>query len=179
MTGTDAHTTGRTRRDAWMFRTMNDPRLRRLHATRPQRRRLVAAHLILSAAMVAALASFALTGRLWWTAPLIGALLLWIPVTATLNSMTRGLLELRTRMLDERQLDERGTVHTLAHRASLATMLLAFAGLTLAHRADVVSSGLVAPVAVTGLAVLLVHWLLPLWIAALRAQDEPPADDVL
>jgi hypothetical protein len=179
MTGTHTHTAGHTRHDAWTYRTMNDPRARRFTATRAQRRGVVAAQIVLTGAQLAGLCGLTLTGRLWWAAVLSGALLLWVPATGLLNGTTRGLLELRARMLDERQLAERGTVHTLAHRASLTVMLLAFAAFLLTHRGlDVPLPDLAAPIAVTALGVLVAHWMLPLWIAALRVPDDP-ADDAV
>ena len=180
MTGTDTRVDGRTPRDAWMFRTMNDARARRLTRTRAQRRGVVAAQGVLTGVQIAAMAGLVLTGRLWWVAVLFGALALWVPATGMLNGATRGLLELRARMLDERQLAERGTVHTLAHRVSLTSMALAFTVFLVTHMAGGVPlPELAGPIAVTALGVLVAHWMLPLWIAALRVPDEPAEDAVV
>lgn len=167
---------GPSRYDSWAFRRMNDERLGRLHATRARRRWAVAAHLALTAAATTGMVLL-LTGQLWWTALLFGALLLWIPVTGLLNSMTRGLLELRASMLDERQLAERGVVFTLAHRTTLLVMGVAVGAFLLLPAAGTGLGELGTPLAVTGLAVAEIHWLLPMWIAALRTPDAPPDDE--
>lgn len=138
---------------------------------------MVAAQILLTAAALTGLTGLTVTGRLWRLAVLFGALVLWAPATGLLNGATRGLLELRGPVLGERQLAERGTVHTVAHRTSFALMVLAFTAFLLIHRGiGVPLSHLAVPVAVTALGVLAAHWLLPLWAAALRVPDEP-ADD--
>ncbi|MFD1830431.1 hypothetical protein ACFSJS_12245 [Streptomyces desertarenae] len=170
------HTTT-THRDRRMLALMNEDRHRGLHATRARRRGLVAAHVALTAALLAAL--WALSGHdlppyAAIPAALV-ALVAWCAVTGVLNLSTRGLLELRTRALDERQLTDRGRALTTAHRTSLALQAAALLGLHLAHEYG--GARLTAPLLLGVLFALLVaHWLLPLWIAALTAPDEP-ADD--
>jgi hypothetical protein len=169
-----------THYDKWSFRTMNDPRVKRYHATRTARRRIVAGHIALTAVGLAGMAAYYATGRGWLPAVPLVALLAWIPATGLLNSMTRGLLELRARVLDERQLADRGTVHTLAHRFTsglMTTALLAFFATSLA---GVPLRDMATPLAVTAVFLIGLHFMLPLWIAALRVQDEPlddPLDD--
>lgn len=188
MKGTEAHavreagptaTDRPTRHDKRMLRLMNDPRGRRMTATRAQRRGVVAAHLVLTGVFVTGMTGLVRTQEVWWSAVIFGALLFWMPATGMLNAATRGLLELRARVLDERQLAERGTVHTLAHRASFVTMLLAIAGGWLMYRPGMATGDLVVPLVVMASSVAVVHWLLPLWIAALRVPDEPADDDIV
>ena len=165
-----------TKDDRTMLRLMNREETRHWHARSVQRRVWTAAHIALT---VLTPAAFPLAGEngallLALIIPLVGA---WCLCTGVLNSSTRGLLELRARVLDERQLAERGRVHTLAHRVQLGLMLAAFAGLGLAERftdGGVSARALVA----VGLGLLLTHWLLPLWTAVLRTQDEPEEDEV-
>lgn len=176
-TSTSSGVGGPSRYDSWAFRRMNDERLGRLHATRARRRWAVVAHLALTAAATTGVVLLLLTGQLWWTALLFGALALWVPATGLLNSITRGLLELRAAMLDERQLAERGVVFTLAHRATLLVMGAAVVAFLLLPAAGTGLDELGTPLAVTGLAVAEIHWLLPLWIAALRTPDAPPDDE--
>ncbi len=121
---------------------------------------------------------FLAEGEPLWTIAAMGALLLpWMVATGVINIATRGLLELRERVLDERQSAERSRVLALAHRAT--TLLLAAAVLGL------LAAGMAAghaPKAYAGpvlIAVLVVHWLMPLWVAGLRAQDEPTEDDLV
>ncbi|WP_237322740.1 hypothetical protein [Streptomyces sp. JJ36] len=176
-TGTPGGTRHTTRYDRWAYRTMNDARMRHLHATAGRRRLFVAAHVLLTAGATSGVVLLTATGQPGWAALPVAVLLVWVPVTGVLNSATRGLLELRSRMLDERQVHERATVHALAHRVSFLVMLTAFAGLAVAHGAGAGLDALAPPIAVTGLGVLVVHWLLPLWIAVLRAPDEPGPDE--
>ena len=168
-----------TRYDTWALRTMNDPRTKGWHATRAARRRFVVAHVAATVVGVASMISLYWAGRSWWLAPLVVALLVWIPLTGVLNSMTRGLLELRTRMLDERQRAERGAAHTLAHRVTGWVMAAAVVGFFAAHLAGVGLDGLAVPMAATGLCLFILQRLSPLWVAALRAEDEPEDDEVL
>ncbi|GAA2075300.1 hypothetical protein GCM10009801_29880 [Streptomyces albiaxialis] len=167
-----------SRYDTWALRTMNDPRAKRWHATRAARRRFVAAHIVMTAAGTASMIAMYGTGRMWWLALLVLALVAWIPLTGFLNSMTRGLLELRTRMLDERQLAERGAAHTLGHRITGWAMAVALVGFFVAHLAGTELDELAVPLAATGFALFVLHRLLPLWIAALRVEDEPEDDEV-
>ncbi|RAY11355.1 hypothetical protein DPM19_30490 [Actinomadura craniellae] len=159
--------------DQRMLKIMNDPRARAPIATRARRRSLVLVSVLLS---VATLAIFVLArGPVLLLLALAVLLPAWCVVTGMLNAATRGLLELRARVLDERQLAERGRVCTLAHRASLGLQLaaLAISGVHLQSAANP-SAG---PVVGLMVVVLMAHWLLPLWTAAFTARDEPEPDD--
>ncbi|MGW7351703.1 hypothetical protein [Streptomyces sp. NPDC054784] len=170
MTGTDAR--GATRLDRWTYGRMNDPRLHHLHATRVQRRRIVCAHIGVTAVATAALVLLYGLGQPRWAVAVLAATVLWIPLTGLLNSMTRGLLELRLRILDERQIAEREAVLARAHRGTLFLLSAAFLGIFGAHASGVTLHDLGAPIAVVGVVALVAHWLMPLWIAGFRAQDE-------
>ncbi|MGK5630055.1 hypothetical protein [Streptomyces sp. URMC 123] len=104
-------------------------------------------------------------------------LLPWVIATGAINGATRGLLELRERALDERQQGERRRVLARAHRTM--TLLLAGTAATLlivgAADGDA-PRAYAAPVVIT---VLVAHWLMPLWVAGLMAQDEPAEDESL
>ncbi len=165
-----------TRYDQAMLRTMNRDEARHWHASRGQRRVWTVAHIVLTAATPAV---FPLAGsnNVLLIAVLVPPVLFWCVCTGVLNGSTRGLLELRARALDERQLAERGRVHTIAHRTQLGLLLCALAGLAVTAGpagADVDPRVLVAVL----LGLLLTHWLLPLWTAALRAPDEPDDDEL-
>ncbi|GAA2633369.1 hypothetical protein [Streptomyces axinellae] len=162
-----------TRYDTWSFRTMNDPRIKRYHATRAARRGIVATHAVVTAVALAGMTAGCATGRTWLLAVPLVALLVWIPATGLLNSMTRGLLELRARVLDERQLAERGIVYSRAHRATSGLMAAALLGFFVTTSTGDDPRDLSVPLAVTAVFLAVLHHLLPLWIAALRVQDEP------
>ncbi|WP_326688502.1 hypothetical protein OIE63_15940 [Streptomyces sp. NBC_01795] len=171
-----------TRHDRWSFRTMNDPRVKRYHATRAARRGIVTAHIALTLVGLAGMSACFVTGRAWLLALPLVALLAWIPATGLLNSMTRGLMELRAHVLDERQLADRGTVHTLAHRVTSGLMTAALLVFFVTSLAGDSLGDMATPLAVTGVFLVGVHHMLPLWIAALRVQDEPlddPLDEPL
>ncbi|WP_253911255.1 hypothetical protein [Streptomyces sp. CNQ-509] len=112
----------------------------------------------------------------WLIAPLAALLPLWMIAPGVLNGGTRGLLELRTRMLDERQLADRDRAGTVAHRA--ATVLLAVAAGMFVLAEAVGADGLpeVPAVWVLVYAVVVVVWLMPLWVAGLQARGEPAED---
>ncbi|MFI8854556.1 hypothetical protein ACIGW3_30740 [Streptomyces sp. NPDC053499] len=167
-----------TRYDRWLFKTMNDARTKRYHATRAARRRIVLAHMATTAAGLAAMVGASAWASPWLLAALPVALLAWVPLTGFLNSMTRGLLELRVRVLDERQVAERGEVHARAHRAVSWVLTAALLGFYVAWLAGATVADLAVPLAAAGLLVWALHRLLPLWIAALRVRDEPEDDEV-
>ncbi|MDJ1135954.1 hypothetical protein [Streptomyces iconiensis] len=167
----------RGRYDKWTFKTMNDQRTKGYHATRAARRRIVAAHLTTTALGLAAVIGAYAASRPWLLAVLVAAMMVWTPLTGLLNSMTRGLLELRTRLLDERQLAERGTVHTFAHRITGWALTAALFAFLVASLAGASLASLTVPLAATGLALLVVQRLLPLWIAAVRVADEPEDEE--
>ncbi|MEU1020153.1 hypothetical protein ABZ383_26760 [Streptomyces sp. NPDC005900] len=161
--------------DRRMYRLMNRPEAAPFHATAARRRAVVLAHVALTGAGVLAWLGSVLGERRWATVAMLVLLLPWCVATGVINSSTRGLLELRVRALDERQRAERNRVLARAHRATLWTLLAAVAGSGAAALAGVAQKELLFPVL---FAVLVTHWLMPLWIAGLTAQDEPDlADD--
>ncbi|GGW87675.1 hypothetical protein [Streptomyces lomondensis] len=172
-------TTRLTRYDRSMLRLMNDRRGAAWYATAARRRLAVAAHITLTAAIGGLMTHlFLAEGEPLWTIAVMAVLLVpWMVATGVINSATRGLLELRERALDERQSAERSRVLARAHRATTLLLATAVLGLLVAGMADGH-----APKAYAGpllIAVLVVHWLMPLWVAGLHAQDEPSEDDAL
>lgn len=162
-----------TRHDQWTFKVMNDPRTKRFHATRAARRGFVSAHIAATAAGVAGIVMTHAAGALWWLALTAAALLAWMPLTGMLNSATYGLFELRKHMLDERQKTERAYVRSLSYRATTLIMTAALAVcLTLTTAGGFTLKELAEPIAVTALALLVAHLLMPLWIATLREPGE-------
>ncbi|AZM46719.1 hypothetical protein DMB38_13685 [Streptomyces sp. WAC 06738] len=165
--------------DRAMFRIMNDPAARPVFATAGRRRAAVGAHVALTGATLACLTLLYRLDDAWLIAPLAALLPLWVIATGVLNGGTRGLLELRTRMLDERQLADRDRAGAVAHRA--ATVLLAVAAGMFVLAEAVGADGLPAVPAVWVLVyAVVVVWLMPLWVAGLQARDEPadePADE--
>ncbi|GGU97763.1 hypothetical protein GCM10010275_40350 [Streptomyces litmocidini] len=164
-----------TRYDRRMYAVMNDRRAAAAYATAARRRLLVGAHFALT-----------VTGAGAWIATVFGpgygpavvvavVTLPWMVLTGMLNGSTRGLLELRGRMLDERQLVERDRVRALAHRITLWLLVAAVFG-TGAHGVltDVALRGAVTPLLV---GVLAAHWMMPLWVAGLRVQDDLGDDE--
>ncbi|WP_329274309.1 hypothetical protein [Streptomyces sp. NBC_00691] len=160
-----------TRYDRHMYALMNDRRAAAVHATTTRRRFAVTAHVALTAVGVGAWIG-TVFGPGWGPALVVaGALLPWVLLTGVLNGSTRGLLELRGRMLDERQLAERDRVRALAHRITLWLLVAAAIGAgAYSTLADAPLRAAVTPVLV---GVLAAHWMMPLWVAALRVQDEP------
>lgn len=165
-----------TRYDATMLRVMNRREYARWHETRGRRAAWTAIHVVLTAAVPAV---FALSGGsgLLLLALLVPLTLAWCVCTGVLNSATRGLLELRARVLDERQLAERGRAYTTAHRVQSALLVVGLGALLLGERLSDESVGVGTVLAVL-FALLLTHWLLPLWFAVLRTADEPEDDPV-
>ncbi|GAB2444632.1 hypothetical protein GCM10027162_45720 [Streptomyces incanus] len=160
-----------------MLRLMNDRRSRPLYATAARRRLAVAAHVVLTAAIGGLMTYSSLTeGQPIWAFVVMAALLLpWMVATGAINAATRGLLELRERALDERQSAERARVQARAHRAMTLLLAATAAGLLTAGAVDgKAPTAYAAPVLI---AVLVVHWLMPLWVAGLTAQDEPAEDN--
>lgn len=172
-------TTALTRYDHSMLRLMNDRRGRPLYATAARRRLAVSAHLMLTAAIGGLMTYFYLAeGEPIWALIVMAVLLLpWMVATGVINAATRGLLELRERALDERQSAERVRVQARAHRAMTLLLAATAAGLLITGAAaDEAPTAYAAPALI---AVLAVHWLMPLWVAGLMAQDEPAEDDGL
>ncbi|MFF7313203.1 hypothetical protein [Streptomyces sp. NPDC008137] len=171
-------TTRLTRYDRSMLRLMNDRRGQAWYATTARRRLAVAAHISLTVAIGGLMTHFFLTeGEPLWPAAVMAVLLLpWMVATGVINGATRGLLELREHVLDERQSAERSRVLARAHR--LTTLLLAAVATALLTTGGVTGDAPKAYAAPLLIAVLVVHWVMPLWVAGLRAQDEPAEDDV-
>ncbi|MCP3768709.1 MULTISPECIES: hypothetical protein [Streptomyces] len=170
-------TTPLTRYDHGMLRLMNGRQGRPLYATAVRRRLVVAAHLLLTAAIGGFMTyAYLAEGEPVWSLVVTAVLLLpWMVATGAINAATRGLLELRERALDERQSAERARVQARAHRAM--TLLLAATAVVLLTVGAADGNAPTAYVAPVLVAVLVTHWLMPLWVAGLMAQDEPAEDD--
>ncbi|KAK1179131.1 hypothetical protein B7755_013855 [Streptomyces sp. NBS 14/10] len=172
-------TTRMTNYDRRMVRLMNNPQGRPLYATAARRRLAVAVHITLTAAFGALMTHLYLAeSEPMWTVVVMAVLLLpWMIATGVINAATRGLLELRERALDERQSAERSRVLARAHRVMTLLLVAAAAGLLMAGAASGdAPRAYVAPVLI---ATLVAHWLMPLWVAGLMAQDEPADDEAL
>ncbi|MFG3495306.1 hypothetical protein [Streptomyces sp. NPDC047928] len=164
-----------TRYDRRMYAIMNRGEAASLHATAGRRRAWVVAHTVLTAAFVAAWLGTVLGaepgGPVWTAVALLAVLVPWCVAMGVINGATRGLFELRGRMLDERQLAERDRSLALAHRITSGTLLAAAAAAGLANwLGGVRFPDLLFPVLLTA---LVVHRMMPRWIACLRVQDEP------
>jgi hypothetical protein len=164
-----------TRYDRQMYALMNRREAAPLYATTARRRALVAVHVALTAAAAAAWLAMVVADVFWATFAMLGLLLPWVVATGGINAATRGLLELRGRMLDERQLAERDRVRAIAHRVTTTLLLLGTAvfGALLWTTGVEADGGLVFAVLFTA---LVVHWLMPLWVAGLRAEDDVHGD---
>ncbi|UNO44228.1 hypothetical protein KGS77_26835 [Streptomyces sp. MST-110588] len=148
-----------------------------LHATATRRRVIVAAHMVLTAASAAGYIGMFLTDHHWLVLVPLVLTPFWCVATGLINSATRGLLELRTRVLDERQLAERDRVGARAQRLTtylLAAVLVGVTGYGLTGHA--LTGTLLIPVL---FAVFVAHWLMPMWVAGLTAQDEPEPEPEL
>lgn len=171
MTGT---TQTVTRHDRRMYEIMNRGVGAAAYATAARRRLVVGAHMLLTVGAVAAWLAMLVGGALWVAAVLFALLLPWCVLMGVINASTRGLLELRTRLLDERQLAERDRVRAWAQRVMTWLLVAVAAGVGLGvWLADVKAEGLLFPVLFS---VLVTHWMMPNWVAALSVRDEP-ADD--
>ncbi|KJK34445.1 hypothetical protein UK15_35835 [Streptomyces variegatus] len=172
-------TTRLTRYDRSMLRLMNDRRSASWYATAARRRLAVTAHAALTLAIGGLMTHFFLAkGEPLWPVAVMAVLLLpWMVATGVINSATRGLLELRERALDERQSAERSRVLARSHRAT--TLLLGAVAVTLLITGGVAGDAPKAYAAPLLIAVLVVHWVMPLWVAGWHAEDEPADDDVL
>ncbi|WP_236240342.1 hypothetical protein [Streptomyces sp. CC228A] len=160
-----------TRRDRRMYALMNRAEAAPLYATAARRRAWVAAHAALTAGYVAALSATVVGDRVWPAFVLLGLLLPWCVAMGVVNAATRGLFELRARMLDERQRAERDRALAAGHRWTAAVLAGLAAAAVLTDRLGGAGFGNVLfPVA---LGVFAVHMTAPRWIACLRVQDEP------
>lgn len=166
-------TTRMTRYDRSVLRLMNDPRGRPLYATAARRRLAVAVHVVLTVAIGALLIHFCLAkAEPMWAVVVTAALFLpWTVATGVINGATRGLLELRERALDERQSAERRRVLAVSHRTMTLLLGAAVVGLLIAGATG--GDALRAYAAPLLVAVLVPHWLMPLWVAGLMAHNEP------
>ncbi|MET7637563.1 hypothetical protein [Streptomyces sp. NPDC005438] len=171
--------TGRepSRRDRWTLRTMNREEGRHLHATRTRRTTLVLGHIAVTSLMAGSAIAMCALGEPWWALALLLSLVMWVPLTGMLNSATRGLLELRPHMLDERQQAERGVVMARAYQLTRWGLLVALVGCVAAHALGSSLRELSGPMAALGFLLLVTHFLSPLWIAVLRVEDEPLGGD--
>ncbi|MEV4971367.1 hypothetical protein [Streptomyces scopuliridis] len=167
-------TTGLTKYDRRMYAVMNRREGRPLYATAARRRALVCAHIALTAIGVSCWTAMVFAEWMWPVFVLLATLLLWCVATGAINGATRGLLELRGRALDERQLRERDRVLARAHRLTSLLLLAVAVGIGfLGWLGDVRMEALVTPVLI---GVLVPHWLMPLWVAGLTVGDEPDED---
>ncbi|MFG2330425.1 hypothetical protein ACGFMM_12430 [Streptomyces sp. NPDC048604] len=164
--------TDATRYDRRMYAVMNDRRAQPLYATAARRRAVAGAHIALT---LAGLAAGVFWQGLWGGIALLVLLLPWAVATGAINGATRGLFELRGRMLDERQLVERDRVRSIAHRVTGVLLAVgAIAAVVVTEFAGVRPDGALVPLL---LAAVALHWLTPLWVAMLRVADEPADDD--
>ncbi|WP_406862651.1 hypothetical protein ABZO31_20375 [Streptomyces sp. HUAS MG47] len=164
-----------TRFDRRMYAVMNNRAGVALYATPARRRAVVGAHVALTAVAVVAWNAAVFQAELTGVIVVLAVLLPWMVATGAINGATRGLLELRGRMLDERQLVERDRVRALAHRLTGWLLLAGTALLAVLTVSDMVDpGGLALPLMV---AVFAAHRLMPLWVAGLRVTDEPADDD--
>ncbi|MFE9554043.1 hypothetical protein ACFYMW_16410 [Streptomyces sp. NPDC006692] len=163
-----------TRYDRRMYAIMNRREAAPLYATAGRRRLVVAVHIALTAAFVAAWLGALVGGSLVAAWLLLGLLLPWCVATGAINAATRGLLELRRRALDERQRAERDAVIARAHRLTTGLLLVAAAAVGAYTLAGGSAASLAFPVL---LAVFVAHWLTPHWVAGLRVQDEQDDQD--
>ncbi|KOT98672.1 hypothetical protein ADK86_16185 [Streptomyces sp. NRRL F-5755] len=154
-----------------MYALMNSREAPALYATSGRRRAAVVVHVLLTVASLAALFTAFATATVWLSLLPLVLLLPWCIVTGVINSAIRGLLDLRTHVLDERQLAERDRVRALAHRLTTYVLLCAVAGgIVIGKLGGLTVGGVVLPVLISA---FVVHWLMPLWVAGMTAQDEP------
>ncbi|MFE3183845.1 hypothetical protein ACFXKR_23705 [Streptomyces violascens] len=159
-----------TRYDRWMQQTMNRREGAPLYATAGRRRVLVAVHIGLTVATVTAGLAADIGGSVIAAGVMLALVLPWCIATGAINASTRGLLELRRRVLDERQRAERSEVLARAHRIT-TVLLFAVAAAVIGYGLAGGSTG--RPALMALIAGFVAHWLMPMWVAGLRAQDEP------
>lgn len=176
MTATDMARRGRrTRYDERMFSIMNNRAGLALYATAARRRAAVGVHMVLTVASVATGIGVFVTDRRGLAfallALLLALVLAWCVANGVINGATRGLLELRTRVLDERQLAERDRVRARAHRLTTYVLAVAVVGVAAYDWTGQGQAGtLLVPVLI---GVFVAHWLMPTWVAGLAVRDEP------
>ncbi|GAA0491580.1 hypothetical protein ACFQ2B_16380 [Streptomyces stramineus] len=159
------------RYDQRMLAIMNNPATKPFTATRARRRAAVAAHVTVTAAVLAVMFDAFGKQNPWLVlGTVIVGLPLWCIATGAINGATRGLVELRSRVLDERQLAERNAIYTRAHRISVGLLLSAvLAVIGWQWAGHTVHSGAALPMLIVA---LVTFWLMPLWTAGLMVQDE-------
>jgi hypothetical protein len=156
----------------------------RLWATRPARRRLVAAGaaaLVILWSGLVVIARYAPSdlARNVYLSMFGISLVAGIPVVSWLHAATRGALYLPERFLDERQLIERRRAYTSAHGATTLVLGLLFVLANFVSWQDgpltiTIPLALIGPTALTLAAT---HYTMPLLIAGWRLPDPPPDDD--
>ncbi|MEU5778241.1 hypothetical protein ABZ819_33725 [Streptomyces venezuelae] len=161
--------------DRRMYAIMNRREAAPLHATAARRKTVVVTHMVLTAVGIACWLYSVLGDERWATFGMLGILLPWCVATGVINGATRGLLELRVRALDERQRAEKNRVAARAQYVMMWLLLAATVCTGLAGFAGVDIEGLIFPVLFS---VFVVHWLMPLWLAGLMAEDDLPDDDL-
>ncbi|GAA4578969.1 hypothetical protein GCM10023194_03330 [Planotetraspora phitsanulokensis] len=157
----------------------------RLWATRPARRRLVAAGaaaLVVLWAGLVVIAQYApsdLARNVYLSMFGVG-LVVGLPVISWLHAATRGAMYLPEQYLDERQRTERHRAYTSAHGATTAVLALLF---VLANFVSWQQDGplsITIPLALIGptaLTLAATHYTMPLLIAGWRLPDLPPDDE--
>ncbi|MFI6455126.1 hypothetical protein ACIBF6_26620 [Streptosporangium amethystogenes] len=153
------------------------------YATRGRRR-------LLASAVVLAISLLWIDAAISWAIPRNGrgalaeltllaiAMFVYLPAVSLLNVATRGVVELRERDLDERQVGERLRAVAIAHRVTtgiLIALALVVIGVGIARGHDY-SMPWDALVALT-IALFLTHFVLPLIISGWRLPDPPNDDD--
>lgn len=161
----------------WLQRRAEDPRWRPLQASRARRRLLVAVHVLLTAAFTAGFVVTNVTDQLWWLAPTLLCMVVWIPLMGMLNIANRCLFQVRDRMLDERQLAERGTGYRWAYRLSIPLMFAAYVVFNVAAIRGISLDAMALPIAVTAVALMELLWMLPTWFTAFFSPNEPLEDE--
>ncbi|MFE6159212.1 hypothetical protein ACFQ7F_09875 [Streptomyces sp. NPDC056486] len=160
--------------DRRMLALMNRREAAPMYATAARRRYAVGAHIALTAASVAAWLLTVVGEQRWAMWTMLALLLPWCVATGVINAATRGLLELRERVLDERQRAERVRVAARARQMMLWLLLAAAVVAGFAAYQGWDTEGLLFPVLFTA---FVVHWLMPLWVAGLAVRDEPADPD--
>ncbi|MFG2499851.1 hypothetical protein ACGFSB_16755 [Streptomyces sp. NPDC048441] len=160
--------------DRRMLALMNRREAAPMYATAARRRVAVGAHIVLTVASVAAWLLTVVGDQRLAMWAMLALLLPWCFATGVINSATRGLLELRNRALDERQLAEKARVAARARGLMQGMLFAAAAGAGVAALQGWDAKGLLFPALFT---VFVVHWLMPLWVAGFAADDEPMDDE--
>ncbi|WP_030024052.1 hypothetical protein [Streptomyces monomycini] len=161
----------RTRYDERMYAIMNRREASAMYATTGRRRAAVAVHVLLTGVILAAEFTGFATATPWIVLTVPVLVLPWCLATGVLNAALRGLLDLRTHVLDERQLAERDRVRAKANRLTTYVLGCGVAGgIVVGELGGLTVGGAVLPVLISA---FVVHWLMPLWVAGMTAQDEP------